>query len=62
MKILSKSGTYRWVGKARKDVDPEKRGGLTLIKEHVFDVVNVKEVVVRGEPIVRTICFSERCM
>lgn len=47
--VVSKQGKYRWVGKARKGLDPKKRGegGVGfLVKEHLFDVV---EVVVKTE-------------
>ncbi|CAB1105049.1 unnamed protein product [Ectocarpus sp. CCAP 1310/34] len=47
--VVSKLGKYRWVGKARKGLDPKKRGegGVGfLVKEHLFDVV---EVVVKTE-------------
>ena len=52
--IGSKIGKYRWVGKARKGLDPMKRGegGVGfLIKEHLFDVVEVVvKKGVRGKP------------
>lgn len=38
---VRKRGKSHWVGKARNNLDPEKRGGGFLIKEHLFVVVAV---------------------